>query len=599
MKRTLPTVIIILCLFSIQLRGQSDPVLFEEKTLDELELNSGQSAKYNVYKSNNIYKYVNPIVIGNLKALFNRQKLPIKLPGQNAPVIFEKTSIETYDDLNFEFYGISQDGEGEIHLTGKDGKLLGNLHYKERIFEIYDLGLRKNIIVEFSDIIKQGSDCALGSIEQEQKNHIENKPVLETRNAGNITRLLILYTAKAAYIQSPTDVATAAVSQLNQALVNSQVPNTTLCVQIAAVKPLYGFNETQSIGGDLNALITNVTAGNLREQHQADLVILLTDGNYGNYLGLAQLGPRVSSVAYAIVEADCATALYTFAHEVTHLFGCDHVGGEYLAILQSPMYARGYGWRKCLFCSWKGTIHGSANHIRYQYFSNPNVNYDGVFIGNVTYNDNARQLREQASTVSNYRLYVPIVEVQISGPAAGFNNTTYTWCAQPYNCSTVTSYKWFKSLDGYNYTQVGSSSCYSSTLPNNADMWMKVTITCSNGQTATHILKILNGNNPNCNPCPIAEPDISINENIKIGARIKMIKTNPNPVQTMVNIQIENGINELHGQIKIISHLGEVKYIGDISGNTFNVNVHDWQPGLFYIIYQENNQILTTKFLKL
>lgn len=82
--------------------------------------------------------------------------------------------------------------------------------------------------------------------------------------------------------------------------------------------------ETDDIFFDVDVLANSSIAHSLRDQYQADLVVLLTDGNYGYAAGVVtEIGPN-ESTAFAIVEVDCATANLTFAHETAHLFGGLH-----------------------------------------------------------------------------------------------------------------------------------------------------------------------------------------------------------------------------------------------------------------------------------
>src|SRR5690606_17234090 len=76
---------------------------------------------------------------------------------------------------------------------------------------------------------------------------------------------------------------------------------------------------------DVENLHNNATAQNLRNQFEADLVVLLTNGAwYGGFVGLAEAFGPAEDDAYAIVQVLHATSSLTFAHEVGHLMGGKH-----------------------------------------------------------------------------------------------------------------------------------------------------------------------------------------------------------------------------------------------------------------------------------
>jgi peptidyl-Asp metalloendopeptidase len=60
----------------------------------------------------------------------------------------------------------------------------------------------------------------------------------------------------------------------------------------------------------------------LRDQHKADLVVLLTDDS--EFCGLASEIRATKNSAFAVVYHDCATGYYSFAHEIGHLQGARH-----------------------------------------------------------------------------------------------------------------------------------------------------------------------------------------------------------------------------------------------------------------------------------
>jgi hypothetical protein len=172
------------------------------------------------------------------------------------------------------------------------------------------------------------------------------------KSAGSLSSsdeidVLVLYTpAVDQAVGNILNTSILAVSQLNSAYVNSGISSSEVSVHRNATLPL-DFDETDDITDDLFTLRSNTNAQDLRDEKRADLVILLTDGDYpNNELGVAFIDGR-NSYAYALVEADRATANYTFAHEVGHLQGGRHqqcyiynrTGCD-----NSSDYGHGYSW---------------------------------------------------------------------------------------------------------------------------------------------------------------------------------------------------------------------------------------------------------------
>jgi hypothetical protein len=74
--------------------------------------------------------------------------------------------------------------------------------------------------------------------------------------------------------------------------------------------------------------------------------------------------------------------------------------------------------------------------------------------------------------------------VDISGPVTGNNRGTYTWCANisGYNGQPPYSYDWRYSYDGSSYVNsFGATQCRTAQLPQDMDLYLKVTVTDSAG----------------------------------------------------------------------------------------------------------------------
>ncbi len=132
--------------------------------------------------------------------------------------------------------------------------------------------------------------------------------------------------------------------------------------------------------------------------------------------------------AMSVVQWECAAGNFSHPHEVGHNQGCDHNpedGGG------CSDYSYGYGHR--FFVSGTGyrtimSYNNDANqYTRIGYFSNPNVNFNGVATGTAS-RDNARVINNTRGTCENFELTRMDVWVQIGW--AGVQIGTY---ALPYN----------------------------------------------------------------------------------------------------------------------------------------------------------------------
>ena len=150
----------------------------------------------------------------------------------------------------------------------------------------------------------------------------------------------------------------------------------------------------------------------LRDLHAADCVVLLTNGDYGDFLGLTpNCGPSDGN-SFSIVQVGAALSRMTFTHELGHQFGCKHSPGNNNGSCE-PDFERPYEFRCGGFLNNKLRITlmeaGVKKKNRIPHFSNPEATYEGHATGRfsepngVAETNNARQLREQACEVAGFR----------------------------------------------------------------------------------------------------------------------------------------------------------------------------------------------------
>ena len=147
----------------------------------------------------------------------------------------------------------------------------------------------------------------------------------------------------------------------------------------------------------------------LRNQYGADIVSLLI--NNGWYCGLGYLMTSTSwnfaANAFNVVDYSCATGYYSFAHECGHNQGAHHDRGSASG---SILYSYAYGYQQTAASPAFRTIMAYdciGGCTRVNYWSNPDVNYNGFPTG-VLYTagnaaDNRRTLNNTRTIAANWR----------------------------------------------------------------------------------------------------------------------------------------------------------------------------------------------------
>lgn len=218
-------------------------------------------------------------------------------------------------------------------------------------------------------------------------------------------RVLVVATnaAVAAYGGNMQSLVQLAVAESNQGYANS---NVGITMQLAGYETT-SYSESGNFTTDL-ARFRNTSDGYMDSIHTsrnstaADVGVLLI--NNTSYCGLASGIGSTAATAFAAVYWDCATGYYSFAHEIGHLQSARH------DIANDPStspyaYGHGYRYEPASGSRWR-TIMAydcSAGCPRLNYWSNPNISYNGVPMGIASSADNQRVLVNTKATVSGFR----------------------------------------------------------------------------------------------------------------------------------------------------------------------------------------------------
>lgn len=499
------------------------------------------------------YKKMQFVQVGNLPVLQQGGLLKFNIPGRIGQIEARATRVKAISANNYEWYGNIDGGLGTMIVLNKNGKLSASIYLPGQVYEIISTDNDTHILITY-DNEKSETLNKCGTDEKKKLKTPENKPPASLRidPCQDNTRVLVLYTPAAeAAVADINQTIDLCISQFNQSVFNSAI-NTNAYIELAGSQ-LYNFTETfNNMDVDLDRVINDATAQTIRNNTNADYVILLTNGNYGGAYGAAGSIEPDNANSYAIVQAITATnERKTFTHEAGHLYGCRHdndLGGQ--------PYAHGYIFRPGFLAPrcYTVMVNGSSitgSRARLLNFSNPDVSIDGAATGTTTTNHNARRVTETFAILRSFRNspYRPLTAA-IEGTQTGDECSQGNWEAVV-SCGTAPyTYQWNYSYDGFTYYYAGSGEFYSATLTCPVGLYQNyyvmLSTTDANGQTVTSFLTVYvnqtsGGGGPkyrivgNRNPIGIKQP-----KNIVV----KTITSNqllayPNPAKDIAQIAIQ------------------------------------------------------------
>jgi len=254
--------------------------------------------------------------------------------------------------------------------------------------------------------------------------------------------VLIAYTAIARQAAGGTNAIAAqiqlAIDTANQGFINSQID--------ARYRLVYRTEVSYNEDGTYPEHVDRITDPNdgvldnlhtLRNTYKADYVQLwLSDNDGGTLCGRANCD-IASSQAFSVVDWTCVTN-FSVHHEIGHNQGCAHNREDAGSGCNEDSYS--YGWR------WFGTSgngyrsimaynNDAKDYTRVNYFSNPNVSFDGKPTGKPAGDDNeaynAATIRNRRSTFEGHR--ASGFEVWVDFSAGGIENGSFSL---PFNTMT-------------------------------------------------------------------------------------------------------------------------------------------------------------------
>lgn len=438
------------------------------------------------------YKGFEKVELVSINDLFSIQKngiVEFSLDA-NAKKIQARTFRMEYKSENeYDWFGTTLDGLGSIYISRKGDKYHGYISLPGIAeYQILSFGdqSEKHVLIKLVSSAENSKVCGsdkkseianpVNAITDPISNGLKNARI---GSCNTFVRVLVLYTPEAVQTTgiNINDLVYNCVGQFNSSIYRSNITSAA-AITTAAILP-FSFNLTSSMENDRDTLIINPTAQNLRNQYQADLVVLITQDHPDPSLaGVAGTLTLDNSRSYAVVEVQHAANSKTFAHEVGHLFGCHH---RTIQDSGGPQYAHAYRFEAGFFGPYCVTLmEGGIASNKIENFSNPNVSVSGTPTGTSANEDNARRISETWSTVKGFRPEPNVLSAYIDGPTYGYVYNSYTWEAITACGDAPFSYEWRVSSDGFNWSSVRSTGeFFTDNLPWYSSqyyyIWLKVT----------------------------------------------------------------------------------------------------------------------------
>ena len=450
-------------------------------------------------------RMINTPVISELRVFDSRvllglntlDGLRLSFPGLLNGTVYQ--SKELSRKSKYEVTWSAKISGGDILLSVDNGRVYGQIRLEDQVYDIqyHSPGLSTLVKYDMAEV----SEASCKVIDRDKPaswlEHIKNSSWEETPNFGSVdpvVRVLVVYTQAAE--NTGLDMVSVANTAQTQWLAAQNNSNVYTQLEIAAVVETdfveyQGSELPNQANVDVNRLISHVPIQQLRNQYEADVVILLTNGNYGNIAGIAPIAAS-DATAYGIVQAVDATAHFTFIHELGHILGADHEFEE----LQIPGENHGYAWdtdprgliykTRRRYSSIMRTYEGIRTRVLH--FSNPHINHASKPTGEVGVAFNANVINQGGQVVCDYRINPP--NVAIYGPADAESGDVVSFLSGVNQGNAPYHYQW-EVNSGTGFYHAGNLTFLDVTMPPN-DLEVKLTVTDANGRVNSDTHFVMN-----------------------------------------------------------------------------------------------------------
>ncbi|MBX2892147.1 MAG: zinc-dependent metalloprotease [Saprospiraceae bacterium] len=577
--------------------------LFTVVSVGSGELSSEQQMKLGKIQQESTTVSTQFVQVAFVKDLQQGGVINLQMPGKDCTAQVKAKTIEACSNGDYYWYGEveKEDGEteeececynGSVTVISRAGRVFGSVHIDDDHWSLHELGGGKRVLAR-RDYTNNVLECAM----PDSGGKIVAEAMAQDRTEVNCpVRVLALYTpnAEAAAADLEDRILTAFVNA-NQILRNSKVTPNQLTFILHSIQ-LFDFDETDNIQDDVTTLVSDAMVAQMRDDTQADLVVVYTDGEYSLWGVAGALGPSSGS-ALCIVNR-VGESLHTTAHEMAHLLGCRH------DIYDDPNGDFEHGHIFKTGC-WpfrdkqKTVMYVPVSPQRIPYFSNPDVYYKKESTGTEEYENNARQLRTNACTVAAFRTD------DVSSPFKVIPSSDQEACPCAYTTFYASGvgggpgpyqFEWYTSTDGFTYgTLQGIGSVFSVNAPctPGANLHIKVKGISSDNQTHeafTYVVAIDPGFPSNCD-----------RNNRVANTQEEFVTLMPNPAGEAVLLTIQSpsaanvafSLNDAVGRL-----LSQQSFPVEKGQTQGRLDTSALSPGVYFLQVRVGDRLISQKFVK-
>ena len=525
----------------------------------------------------------------------------------NEPIItLKKRRVDERGSKSFSWFGKNADNSASIILTVLDDDIQGIITKLSSIYRIETID-GQYIVTKINQSLYPHESCSNDA--KESMNNPDNsvpknvQPEDEFQKSskrssyplqtpGNFIcklRILIMYTGAAASSTSNiTNTAQLAIDEFNQSLYNS---NVIYEVELAGIVGT-DFIEGESLKKDKVAFAKNGDGQmdnihTYREIYAADVCVLME--NSTAECGSARAIKACFESAFCVVDIDCATGQYTFAHEVSHLLGCRHNIADDPA--EDP-YIYGHGYR------YEDYAHQDSSYrtimaydcesgcTRLQYFSNPTIFYQGRPLGSALFSKNYLVLNNNLPHYMSYRPSIPTRIVNSSDVAPAADMVFAMNKIETSGTVSIASSQYYYFIAGNEIEllpgfEANEGNTFIAEIQNTNCALPPLTDSCDYSKSTGDSLGDLSDN-----LLSLIQSDFAVYPNPtkdKITIASKFAQENVDMVFT----------NMLGATIKTI-HQDRFKAV-----SKFDIDINDWEAGIYFVVIKSNNKgIFVYKLIK-
>ena len=348
----------------------------------------------------------------------NQRSLEFELLG--TPVQALQQRVQALPDGGSVWYGQLQardaklsaraaaaDPANSVILVRSGDTVTGSIRKDGQLYRLRPLSDGRHVLVEVDETRMPADHPADYNSLPQVAMPVSDRAGIAAASSGTpaTIRVLVVVTngAVAAYGGNMQSLVQLAVAESNQGYINS---NVGITLELAGYETT-SYAESSSFSTDLSRFRSTSdgvmdSIHTSRNNTRADVAVLVI--NNASSCGLASSIGSTAATAFAAVHWDCATGYYSFAHEIGHLQSARH---DIATDSSTSPYAYGHGYRyePASGARWR-TIMAyacTAGCPRLNFWSNPNINYNGVPMGIAASADNQRVLVNTKATVAAFR----------------------------------------------------------------------------------------------------------------------------------------------------------------------------------------------------